>query len=148
MRNRIKELRLERGINRFEMANDVGISYMKIRRYELGESEPKLETWIKLANYFDVPVGYLQGIEAHFELTNGDEWQTRYDAICKSEVENLRAASVGKINWEEAYQNLKRYQRKRDELRFGEIQETERRSQQRMFDLALSTFRRDHNEKR
>ena len=57
----------------------------------------------------------------------------------------LRAASAGTIGWEEAYQDLKRYQRKSDELRFEEKQET----QQRMFDLALQTFkRRESNEKR
>ncbi|MBX9012640.1 hypothetical protein HCG60_06290 [Ligilactobacillus murinus] len=60
-------------------------------------------------------------------------------------AKTLRAASVGTIGWEEAYQDLKRYQCKSDELRFEEKQET----QQRMFDLALQTFkRRESNEKR
>lgn len=71
--------------------------------------------------------------------------QKAHDAIWKGMAKTLRAASVGTIGWEEAYQDLKRYQRKSDELRYKEKQET----QKRMFDLALQTFkRRDHNEKR
>src|SRR5699024_8816631 len=31
-------------------------------KYERGEREPKLKTWQALANYFNVPVSYLQGI--------------------------------------------------------------------------------------
>lgn len=87
---------------------------------------------------------YLQGIEAKTEPTSELEHQKLHDAIWKGMAKTLRAASAGTIGWEEAYQDLKRYQRKSDELRFEEKQET----QQRMFDLALSTFkRRDHNEK-
>lgn len=31
-------------------------------KYERNEREPKLKTWIKLADYFNVSVGYLQGL--------------------------------------------------------------------------------------
>ncbi len=128
-----------------QLEQDVGISYFTLRRYELGDTEPKLETWLKLAKYFGVPVSYLQGIEDKSEPVSELEHQKSHDAIWEGMAKTLRAASVGTIGWEEAYQDLKRYQRKSDELRFEEKQET----QQRMFDLALQTFkRRDHNEKR
>ena len=78
------------------------------------------------------------------KLASELEHQKSHDAIWEGMAKTLRAASVGTIGWEEAYQDLKRYQRKSDELRFEEKQET----QQHMFDLALQTFkRRDHNEK-
>lgn len=145
MRNRIRELRTERNLSLMQLEQDLGISYFTLRRYEREETEPKLDAWLKLANYFGVPVGYLQGIEAKTEPTSELEHQKSHDAIWKGMAKTLRAASVGTLGWEEAYQDLKRYQRKSDELRFEEKQET----QQHMFDLALQTFeRRDRNEKR
>lgn len=144
MKNRIRELRTERDLSLMQLEQDVGISYFTLRRYELGDTEPKLETWLKLADYFGVPVSYLQGIEAKAGPTSELEHQKAHDAIWEGMAKTLRAASVGTIGWEEAYQDLKRYQCKSDELRFEEKQET----QQRMFDLALQTFkRRESNEK-
>lgn len=127
-----------------QLEQELEISYFTLRRYEREETEPKLDTWLKLADYFGVSVGYLQGIEERLELTSELEQQSKHDAIWEGMAKTLRAVSVGTIGWEEAYQDLKRYQRKSDELRFEEKQET----QQRMFDLALQTFkRRDRNEK-
>lgn len=145
MGNRIRELRAENKISQKQLARDTGISQASLSQYEKAGRNPKIEAWQKLANYFGVPVGYLQGIEERFEPTSDLGHQKAHDAIWKGMAKTLRAASVGTIGWEEAYQDLKRYQRKSDELRFEEKQET----QQHMFDLALQTFkRRDHNEKR
>lgn len=144
LRNRIRELRVENKISQKQLARDTGISQASLSQYEKTGRNPKIEAWQKLANYFGVSVGYLQGVEERLELTSDLEQQSKHDAIWKGMAKTLRAASVGTIGWEEAYQDLKRYQRKSDELRFEEKQET----QQRMFDLALSTFkRRDRNEK-
>lgn len=144
MGNRIRELRLEKGVSLDQMSNGTGLNRATINNYENGKTEPKLKTWLKLANYFGVSVGYLQGVEERFDLTSELEQQSKHDAIWEGMKKTLRATSIGAITWEEAYQDLKRYQRKSDELRFEE----RRMTQQRMFDLALSTFRRDHNEKR
>ena len=144
MRNRIRELRAEKGVTLTELKDSTGLSTSAVSQYENGNRKPKIETWQKLADYFGVSVSYLQGIEAKTEPTSELEHQKSHDAIWKGMAKTLRAASVGTIGWEEAYQDLKRYQRKSDELRFEEKQET----QQHMFDLALQTFkRRDHNEK-
>lgn len=145
MRNRIRDLRVENKISQKQLARDTGISQASLSQYEKAGRNPKIEAWQKLANYFGVSVGYLQGVEERLELTSELEQQSKHDAIWKGMAKTLRAASVGTIGWEEAYQDLKRYQRKSDELRFEEKQET----QQRMFDLALQTFKgRDRNEKR
>ncbi len=142
--NRIRELRAEKGVTLTELEDSTGLSTSAVSQYENGNRKPKIETWQKLADYFGVSVGYLQGIEAKAEPKSELEHQKSHDAIWKGMAKTLRAASVGTIGWEEAYQDLKRYQRKSDELRFEEKQET----QQRMFDLALSTFkRRESNEK-
>lgn len=144
MGNGIRELRAERNLSLMQLEQDVGISYFTLRRYELGDTEPKLETWLKLAKYFGVPVSYLQGIEDKAGPTSELEHQKAHDAVWDAVGKLVRAASVGTMSYEEAYQELKRYRNKSDELRHKEKQET----QQRMFDLALQTFkRRERNEK-
>ncbi|MFM9597643.1 helix-turn-helix domain-containing protein, partial [Streptomyces scabiei] len=40
----------------------VGLATNTISRYETGKREPKLETWLKLAEFFNVSVSYLQGL--------------------------------------------------------------------------------------
>ncbi len=62
MSNRIKKLRLEKGLSQRKLAEETGISQQSLSFYEKGDRNPKIETWQKLADYFDVPVGYLQGI--------------------------------------------------------------------------------------
>lgn len=67
--NRIKELRMKKGKTLDQMQDETGIKRGTISNYENGKTEPKLETWQKLADYFDVPVGYLQGVTDEKELT-------------------------------------------------------------------------------
>lgn len=62
VKNRIKQVRLEKRKTQKELAKAVGLSDRAIAHYENGIREPKLETWIKLAEYLNVPVSYLQGI--------------------------------------------------------------------------------------
>ena len=61
--NRIKQLRLEQHKTQKEVGEAVGLSDRSIAHYEKGIREPKLETWIKLADFFGVSVSYLQGME-------------------------------------------------------------------------------------
>ncbi|WP_279080856.1 helix-turn-helix transcriptional regulator [Lactobacillus apis] len=63
MKNRIKELREEKGLTLEKLGEKVDIAKNTLSRYESGKREPKLETWQKLADYFDVSVPYLQGFE-------------------------------------------------------------------------------------
>ena len=63
MKNRIKELRQKNNLTLKELGQKVGLATNTISRYETGKREPKLETWQKLADYFNVSVTYLQGID-------------------------------------------------------------------------------------
>ncbi len=68
MDNKLKQLRLEHGYTIRSLAealnkNGLKITPMTISRYERGEREPKLATWQKLADFFNVDVPYLQGIQ-------------------------------------------------------------------------------------
>lgn len=61
--NRIKQLRKEKGLSQAQLAKEVGISNQIISFYENNKREPKIETWQALADFFNVSVPYLQGIE-------------------------------------------------------------------------------------
>lgn len=61
-KNRIKELRLERHKTQKEVGKAVGMTDRAIAHYENGIREPKLETWMKLAEFFNVPISYITGV--------------------------------------------------------------------------------------
>ena len=61
--NRIKQLRKEKGLSQAQLAKEVGISNQIISFYENNKREPKIETWQALADFFNVSVPYLQGID-------------------------------------------------------------------------------------
>ena len=79
--NRIKQLRLEQHKTQKEVGEAVGLSDRAIAHYEKGIREPKLETWIKLADFFDVPVSYLQGLTiSPYSIAQNDSFeQFAYD---------------------------------------------------------------------
>lgn len=67
--NRLKDLRLQHKLTLKDLAKDLRdkgifekITDGTLSRYESGSREPKLDTWKKLADYFGVDVGYLQGV--------------------------------------------------------------------------------------
>lgn len=59
--NRLKELRLECGLNLKYMELGTGINFTTLSKYENNIQQPKLETWELLADYFDVDPEYLVG---------------------------------------------------------------------------------------
>lgn len=84
MSNRLAQLRKEKGLSMAGLATELvnngyfkNISDATISNYENGKREPKLATWQKLADCFDVSVGYLQGISdirKPFESHTMEEW--------------------------------------------------------------------------
>lgn len=60
--NRIKELRTKKHLTLKELGEQLGMPNNTLSLYEKGDREPKLETWQKLADFFNVPVDYLLGI--------------------------------------------------------------------------------------
>lgn len=60
--NRIKSLRIEKGVSQNELAKHFNITQQAISGYESGSREPNAEMLKKLADYFDVSLDYLMGI--------------------------------------------------------------------------------------
>lgn len=103
--NRIKELRLEKGLTLKELAQAFNeftaikrdqvksVSYATISRWEKGINEPKLEVWQELADYFQVPIPYLMGTSEY--KGSMDEWAkvTGYSAEkIQKEIDRLEQA--------------------------------------------------------
>ena len=60
--NRLRQVRKQKGLTLVKVAEDTGISIANLSRYESVDVEPRRETWIKLADYYCVPVSYLMGL--------------------------------------------------------------------------------------
>ena len=61
MKNRIKELRLKNHLTLRRLGKELDMYDSRISQYETGKRQPNIETWQKLADYFNVSVPYLQG---------------------------------------------------------------------------------------
>lgn len=61
--NRLKVLRVERGLSRKELADALGVNYQTIGYLERGDYNPSLELALRIGDYFGLPV------EVVFSLT-------------------------------------------------------------------------------
>ncbi len=59
--NRLRELRNERGLSQDRLANEMLINIKTLRRYEVGENDPRVSILIELADYYNVSIDYLVG---------------------------------------------------------------------------------------
>lgn len=59
---RIKELRLQRGMSQMELALATKISQSAIAKWELGKTEPTATYIVILAKFFEESADYLLGI--------------------------------------------------------------------------------------
>lgn len=57
----VKNLREERGISQYQLANDLGVAQSTVGMWESGRREPGFDATQKLADYFDVSIDYLLG---------------------------------------------------------------------------------------
>ena len=72
----IKRIKTKNNLTLKELGQKVGMPTNTISRYETGKREPKLETWNKLAEYFNVPTSYLMGLNR-----NDLKFPTKQEAI-------------------------------------------------------------------
>jgi transcriptional regulator with XRE-family HTH domain len=108
--NRLKALRESHHYTLDQMAQKTGIKRGTINNYENGKTEPKLETWKKLANFFNVSVSYLQGIEPSYkkmsdsdfkEFQNFEKNHTDYETTNYLRLKSLYSLDINKnAGWE------------------------------------------------
>ena len=61
--DRLKELRIARGMSQGDLATVMGVTRAAVSQYERGVREPQLEMMEFLADYFNVDYNYLLGSE-------------------------------------------------------------------------------------
>lgn len=61
--NNLKFLRKQKGLTQQEISDRLSVTRPTYSRYESGAVEPSQETWEKLADFFNVSIGYLMGKE-------------------------------------------------------------------------------------
>ncbi len=59
---RLKELRLLKGVSQKELGSIIGATYSAVSYWETGINEPKLSYIIALCKYFEVSADYLLGL--------------------------------------------------------------------------------------
>ena len=60
---RLKDLRIEKGVGQIELSKAINVSKGIISLWENGLREPKLSNLIALAQFFEVSMDYLVGLE-------------------------------------------------------------------------------------
>lgn len=94
MKNRLKQLR---EINKYtldDIEKNTGIKRGTYNNYENGKTEPKLETWQKLADFFGVSVPYIQGY-AEINIPNDLKFHSKQDVIdCIEKI--MKALDISK----------------------------------------------------
>lgn len=58
---RLKSLRVQNGVTQKAIADGIGVNPASLQRFEYGELKPKLDTVVRLADFFNVSLDYLVG---------------------------------------------------------------------------------------
>lgn len=98
MKNRIKELRLKHNLTLRQLGKELDMYDSRISQYETGKRQPNIETWQKLADYFNVSIPYLQGY-AEINIPNDLKFESKQDAIdCIEKI--MKALDISKEEFE------------------------------------------------
>ena len=60
---RLKDLRIDKGLSLMQLSKEIGVSDITISRWENQLRIPNIESLILLAKYFNVTADYLLGLE-------------------------------------------------------------------------------------
>lgn len=63
---RLRELRLEKGITQQELAKNMSLTQATIGKYERGELEPSIDLLERLATFFECSIDFLTGFSDDF----------------------------------------------------------------------------------
>lgn len=113
MSNRLRELRHKKNLTLTQLGKKVGLANNTLSQYETGKREPKLETWQRLADFFDAPVPYLQGFGLSNEQAVNLAWKWAHGEVSDTEYdifEILRAFFKSHYNNEKLQEIFKNKQ--------------------------------------
>ena len=62
-KDRLKDLRVERGISQMQLAKELKLSQSAIAKWELGKTEPTASAIIAVAKYFNETTDFMLGVK-------------------------------------------------------------------------------------
>ena len=95
---KIKELRVEKGIDQQTLAQALKIGKGSISNWEVGRTEPSIDYILSLADYFEVSTDYLLGRSNDLGIVQTNANLTQF--------ENMLLSVVGKLSRDDQFQVL------------------------------------------
>lgn len=126
MYERLDMLLREHGITPYRLAKNIGMSQSSLSEWKRGNSVPKYENMVKIADYFNVPVSYLTGKEyVKPEIEDSHEAVGEGDKELLKRLIEVASEKLAEPEWydEQAKQNLELFNslsqgRKEEALRY------------------------------
>lgn len=103
--DRLKELRIKKGLNMKQLAEALNIPYTTYVGYEKNEREPNSESLIDIATFFNVSTDYLLGRKKNVEIEKSTTVNTRFE-INSSEQQMIRKYRTLDDYGKEAVENI------------------------------------------
>lgn len=91
---RLQILRNEHGLTQNQLADKLGIKQQAISQYEKGTSLPKIDIILKVAQIFNVPLGYVMGVTDERNIDDLPEDSKRLLEIYDSLPEERKNISI------------------------------------------------------
>lgn len=97
LKDRLKELRKEKGETQSEVATALGVDRSTYGKYETGDSFPDIDKLMWLATYFSVTVDYILGISDSRVSSDTSSAKTQTAETQMSETSTTRVSSASRI---------------------------------------------------
>ena len=75
MKDKLKQLRKEKGVSQKDVAKAIGVTISAYSNYEQGLREPSNQILINICKYYDVTADYLLGLEDWLRINKKQERQ-------------------------------------------------------------------------
>ena len=102
--NRLKELRLEKGLTQEKLANKLGINRTTIAKIESGDSDLTLDHIQRMSDFFGVPYDYLLGKTNNrtntiqvIDMTNSKDGVTPIQMEVLKKIDDLNVKDLEQI---------------------------------------------------
>ena len=110
---RLKELRVEKGLNQKELASYLNITQQTYSDYETGRTNPDIETLIRISTVFETSIDYLLSREDDLGVIHVYPQTDKLDTLTADEqklIDRLRKnPPLNATEWIELYSELPRY---------------------------------------